>query len=111
MNKKFALLAIPFFAFAFAGCAHNAMRGSVAMKTSEDEAHVCLGDNEVKAGDKVSLFKNVCTAKGKATEGNGACEKRFLGEGEITQLLNQHYSVMKVAKGVTFDEGTIVEKQ
>ena len=82
------------------------------MKASEDEAHVCLGNNEVKTGDKVNLFKNICTSKGRAADGGGAgCEKRFLGEGEVSQILNQHYSVVKVAKGVPFEEGTIVEKQ
>jgi hypothetical protein len=87
------------------------MRGSVAMKASDDEAHVCLGNDEVKLGDKVNFFKNVCTARGKAADSAAACEKKFLGQGEITELLNQHYSVVKVAKGVSFEEGNIVEKQ
>lgn len=97
---------------ALTGCAHSAMRGSVAMKASEDEAHVCLGDDEVKLGDKVSFFKNVCTSpKGKAANGDGAsCTKVKLGDGEITRLLNHHYSVAKVNPGVIFEEGNIVER-
>jgi hypothetical protein len=109
MNTKIllAVLAIG----TLAGCAHGNMRGSVAMKASEDEAHVCLGDNEVKPGDKVALFSSVCAARGRAQESGPACEKKYLGDGQVTRILNQHYSVIKVAQGVKFDEGTIVEKQ
>jgi hypothetical protein len=93
------------------GRAHTSMRGSVAMKLSSDEAHVCLGDNEVKVGDKVNRFKNICesSARGKI-DGNGAgCKKVKLGKGTILQTLNEHYSVMKVDSNVAFEEGTIVE--
>ncbi len=86
------------------------------MKVSDTEAHVCLGNNEVKPGDRVSLYKNVCRGgKGSARVADGGsavgCEKVKLGEGQITRLLNEHYSVMEVAKGVNFDEGTVVERQ
>jgi hypothetical protein len=94
---------------ALVGCAHGTMRGSVAMKASEDEAHVCLGDNEVKTGDTVSFFKSVCARSGKGESG-GNCRKEKLGEGIIERTLNHHYSVAKVNPGVTFEEGTIVEK-
>jgi hypothetical protein len=90
------------------GCAHGTMRGSVAMKASDEEAHVCLGNNEVQAGDKVSFFKNVCIRKGKYD--GGECQREKLGEGEIIRTLNHHYSVAKVNPGVAFDEGTVVEK-
>ena len=55
-----AALSLP----AFAGCGHMTMRGTVAMKGDNQEAHVCMGDKEVKAGDRVALFKNVCAARG-----------------------------------------------
>jgi hypothetical protein len=95
------------------GCAHALMRGSVAMKSNDNEAHVCLGDNEVKAGDKVVLFKNVCAAaRGGGKSGpNGTCEKVKLGEGTVERTLNEHYSVVKVNPGVPFEEGTVVEKE
>ena len=96
------------------GCAHGTMRGSVAMKASDQEAHVCLGDSEVKAGDPVALYKNVCSGSkggGKSGEGsNGGCTKVKLGEGVVERTLNEHYSVVKVNPGVQFQEGTIVEK-
>lgn len=98
---------------ALAGCAHGTMRGSVAMKASDDEAHVCLGENEVKAGDKITFFKNVCSgarAGAKAGPNGGECTKVKLGYGEIVRTLNQHYSVAKVDPGIDFQEGTIVEK-
>jgi hypothetical protein len=97
---------------ALTGCAHSTMRGSVAMKASDDEAHVCLGDDEVKVGDKLTFFKNVCASpRSKASLGeSGGCTKERLGEGEIVRLLNRHYSIARVNQGVPFEEGTIVEK-
>ncbi len=73
------------------------------MKVSDTEAHVCLGDGEVKPGDKVTLFRNDCLGK-------GGCKKVPAGEGVVSRLLNEHYSVVEVTKG-SFQEGTIVEKQ
>lgn len=96
-----------------AGCAHSSMRGSVAMKASDREAHVCLGDNEVKTGDKVALFRNVCPSKSgilSAEGGTVSCRKERIGAGEVIRTLNEHYSVVRVDSGVTFDEGTLVEK-
>lgn len=100
------------------GCAHSTMRGSVAMKASDDEAHVCMGEKEVKEGDTVALFKNVCTSpKGgggrgdRGGDGFGGCKKVRLGEGNVERVLNEHYSVVKVNPGVQFEEGNIVEKK
>lgn len=96
---------------------HSMMRGSVAMKTGPHEAHVCLGNNEVKVGDKVRTYANACKSSlgvaGK-TERNGpkvACVKEFTGTGVVTDLINEHYSVVKFEDSVNFNEGTIVEKE
>ncbi len=96
------------------GCAHSSMRGTVAMKVSDNEAHVCLGDNEVKAGDKVALFRNDCKETGggggDGGSGIGICEKVKIGEGKVIRTLNSHYSLIETAPGVKFSEGTVVEK-
>ncbi len=108
-KAKFAIL-IPGLVL-LGGCSHALMRGTVAMKISDDEAHVCMGDNEVKAGDQVALFKNVCKGnKGKESDG-ATCEKVKIGGGEVTRTLNEHYSVVRVSPGVEFQEGTVVERQ
>lgn len=97
------------------GCAHSAhTRGSVALKHSAQEADVCLGKNEVKPGDKVALFKNECKPRNKGGRDGGetsSCTKVRLGEGEVAQVLDEHYSTIRVSPGVAFGEGTIVEKQ
>lgn len=93
----------------FAGCAHSTMRGSVAMKDG-DEAHVCLGDKEVKAGDRVALFQNQCTRGGGKVGAADPCHKVKVGGGEVIRTLNEHYSIVKVDSGVPFQEGTVVEK-
>ena len=107
------LLTLLVTAFALSGCAHSVMRGSVAMKTSPDEAHVCLGKGEVKAGDRVNVFKNVCTGMGLKTRINtlaAPCEKKQMGMGTVKEIINSHYSVVKFDSGVQFEEGTLVEK-
>ncbi|MEK7690291.1 MAG: hypothetical protein AAB425_04650 [Bdellovibrionota bacterium] len=105
INAIVALLAL-------SGCAHGMMRGTVAMKMNDQEAHVCLGDNEVKAGDKVSFFKNDCPVKGKAsTDAGRECRMLNLGEGEVIRTLNEHYSLVRADAGVKFEEGTLVQKK
>ena len=64
MKQKFFILTI---ALGFlSACAHTTMRGSVAMKINDREAHVCMNHNEVKVGDKVTLYRNLCSPKGKS---------------------------------------------
>lgn len=96
------------------------------MKVDDDEAHVCMGDKEVKAGDRVVLFKNVCYRGGRRvaevyqrlrapvsppSASSAYCEKVRVGEGTVTRTFNEHYSLVKVDPGVPFEEGTIVEKE
>lgn len=96
------------------GCAHSAhTRGSVALKHSAQEADICLGKDEVKPGDRVSLFKNVCkprSRKGSEDIEYSSCTKTKLGEGRVMQVLDGHYSTINVDSGVSFEEGAIVEK-
>lgn len=97
------------------GCAHGLMRGSVAMKVSDTEAHVCMDNTEAKVGDRVTLYKNNCPSTGGRVRSGlgrgGKCEKVELGYGTVTEILNQHYSVVKFDSGVPFEEGTFVEKR
>lgn len=112
-----AIVALTAMSSGMMGCAHSAhTRGSVALKHNAQEADVCLGKGEVKTGDKVSLYKSECkprTSVGRDGGGGGgqSCSKVKVGEGEIAQVLDEHYSTMRVKSGVPFDEGTIVEKQ
>lgn len=111
---KYLNLILLAFAALAVSCAHNTMRGGVAMKVSETEAHVCLGEGEVKEGDKVIAFYNDCQ-KEIAGDKSGAygtpCVKTKIGQGVVTKILNDHYSVVKFEDGVKFSEGTFVEKQ
>lgn len=89
------------------GCS-TVHRGVVAMKISDTVAHVSLNKDEANVGDGVKLFRNVCNPSSKAAFTQ--CEKRLLGTGSVTEILNDHYSVVSVAKGVDFREGDFVER-
>lgn len=108
--KKFLFMGVV--AAGLSGCAtHSVMRGSVAMKVSDTDAHVCMNRDEVKAGDHVVLYKNVCEQVDKGKDKVGAmCKKVEAGHGEITQILNDHYSAVKFPVGTKFSEGDVVEK-
>ena len=98
-----------------AGCAHHSMmRGSVAMKASDREGHVCLGDNEVKVGDHVTAYRNECKSWDTLTDrgtGKVRCKLEKIGGGKVVSLLNEHYSTVEFDQGVPFNEGTIVQKE
>lgn len=111
MKPHLLMLAVFSFPLVFAGCAHSTMRGSVAMKGDDQEAHVCMGDKEVKAGDRVALFRNECNRRGGKVGALDPCHKVKIGEGTVERPLNEHYSIVKVDTGVQFEEGTVVEKK
>ncbi|MDP7320955.1 MAG: hypothetical protein QF441_10125 [Bacteriovoracaceae bacterium] len=95
-------------------CAHNFMRGTVAMKTDNKTAHVCLGNNDVKVGDKLDFYSNHCTGYvGGRDEGGDVreCKMKVLGTGTVTKLLNSHYSEVKTDGSFKLAEGTLVQKQ
>lgn len=108
MSKQtFLVLGLSSLLFA---CSHATMRGSVAMKATDEELHVCMGKDEVKAGDKVAFFFNDCKSRGNRETRYDACRKVRLGEGEVVRPLNDHYSLVRPNPGVKVQEGTIVEK-
>jgi hypothetical protein len=97
-------------------CAHNFMRGTVAMKTDKKTAHVCLGNNDVKIGDKIDFYTNQCTGHsgGGRDEGEGdvrECKMEILGTGTVSKILNNHYSEVKTDGSFQLAEGTLVQKQ
>ena len=104
--------ALLFALFLVSACAHQSARGSVAMKISDREAHVCMGNQEVSPGDRVTFFKNECRREAGPPQefSSTTCRKIYLGGGEVVRPLNEHYSVVRVDPGVKFEEGTVVEK-
>ncbi len=92
------------------GCAtgHAGMRGSVVMKIDPTKAHVCLGRGEVALNDRVRLYKNACK---QSSDGRRmACTKEVIADGTVTELLDEHYSVVTFPAGTIFDEGNTIEK-
>ncbi|MGK5087348.1 hypothetical protein WDW86_07300 [Bdellovibrionota bacterium FG-2] len=84
------------------------------MKISDTEAHIGLGSNEVKVGDRVTILKNECQRPPAVWSGvktDPLCSKVRIGEATILRSLNEDYSVAKVDPGVLFKEMMIVEKE
>jgi hypothetical protein len=82
------------------------MRGSVVMKIDPTTAHVCLGKGEVAVNDRVRLFRNICEPSGRRT----ICRKEAVADGKVTEVLDEHYSVVTFPAGTTFEEGNTIEK-
>lgn len=115
MFKKIVILSVPFILASCASTNHKYMRGSVAMKLDNKTAHVCLGDNEVKTGDKVLFYYNDCEQIDPevAEVGGlkGLCTLKKLGTGEVTKIHNSHYSTVKTDGSFKFKEGTLVQRE
>jgi hypothetical protein len=91
----------------FAGaCSHQMMRGSVVMKTTDTDAHVCLGKGEVAVGDRVHLIHNDCSAGSKP----GQCRRVTGGDGTVVELFDDHYSLVRFPPGTAFAEGDTIER-
>lgn len=87
------------------------MRGTVAMKTSDTTAHVCLGENDVKVGDKLEFSRISCLGSGGGGQGGDSeCVMELLGTGTVSKILGNHYSEVKTNKKFKFSKGTLVQK-
>lgn len=84
------------------------------MKIDDTSAHVCVDNNEVKPGDSITLFRNICEQKKVQhpwRRANTLCQKKEIGKGTITELLNEHYATAEFSSSVAFEEGDMVEKR
>jgi hypothetical protein len=110
-HSSFKVIFLASFLVAVSGCATGVKRGVVAMKISDSQAHVGIGGSEVSVGDHVELYRNACTGTGPGRSGDiRVCKKQSSGHGEITEILNQDYSVVQFPKGTSFTEGDMIEK-
>jgi len=101
------------FVIVITGCTATVARSVVAMKISANEAHVCLGKGEANKGDSVLLYFNDCKLRHgtyRTTQPvSRTCKKVYKGTGTITEILNDHYSVVRFENGVDFAEGDVIE--
>ena len=84
----------------------SASQGRILMKIDGTEAHIRMPDNAVASGDRVRFLRQQCRGVGKITR----CREEPTGEGEIVQVLNARYSVVRILWGVHVDEGDVVER-
>lgn len=111
MSSKLIKIVIGASILTLSACSTGVKRGSVVMKVSDEEAHVGIGKNEVKPGDHLQLYNNVCTGGGgKDRAGDRICRKVSQGHGEVVEVLNDDYSVVKFPPGTKFTEGDTLEK-
>lgn len=98
--------------FGLIGCAtnkHASMRGTVALKAGNSKAFICLGEDSVKVGDEIIFYENKCTNYGAGEYNDVRCSMKKLGEGNVSKLLNNHYSEVTTEGDFEFKEGTLVE--
>jgi len=90
------------------------MRGTVAMKIDDKTAHVCLGNNDVALGDEVVFYANKCNPSSISDKDKidyVKCNMEEIGYGEVTKILNSHYSEVKTQGNFKMTEGTLVQKK
>lgn len=106
MQRSLLLLVL----FALVSCTHQSVnRGAVALKVGPREAHVLFAKDEVKVGDKVMAFFNDCQISRVGVK-DVPCVKSQLGQGTVTKILNENYSLVVFNAGVNLREATFVEK-
>lgn len=100
------LLATALIAATACASGHEAMHGTVAMKVSDTEAHVCLLADEAPVGAQVQLSRTTCWSQnGKAYR----CHKQAIAVGTVEARMSDHYARVTFPKGTDYKEGDLVE--
>lgn len=74
------------------------------MKIDSAVSHLRMPENSVRVGDQVRFMRKRCSGSGKLIH----CDEVLVGEGTIAELLNSHYSVVRVGRAEV-EEGHTVE--
>jgi hypothetical protein len=110
-----SFLALAFTTLGACATGHSNMSGSVVMKVSETEAHVCLLDSDAPVGTRVQLYRHECKlqyAPGTPSTMRTpyVCEKQAVAVGTISQKLGGHYVMVTFPQGTQYAEGYTIEK-
>jgi hypothetical protein len=92
-------------------CARGTMRGAVAQKHNDKQAHITLGREEVSVGDTVNLFKNKCELMKDRVGEAYMCYKTLLGTGKVTSVLGINYCIVTLDGNAIFEDSTFIEKE
>ena len=109
--KTVILAVITILMVSIIGCAHapsSQFSCSIAAQHSPTEFDICLGSRDVKVGDRVAFFKKKCTPPSRGH--SKKCRNEQIGEGLITNTLDEHLSTVKLDTDFIVSESTIVEK-
>lgn len=87
------------------GCTAQHSRGTVAMKITDTQAHVCVGNEFVHTGTSLEVLRNVCDGP------KQTCKLTHVGQGTVTEVLNEHYSVAEFPAAIKVREGDLIEVQ
>lgn len=93
------------------GCSHMHNRGSVVLKHSNSEVDICIGNKEIKIGDKLNFYQTDCVMTGTGRSSKRSCSKTKIGEGEVISTQDEHFSTVKLGSEFNVTAGTVVEKQ
>lgn len=93
------------------GCTHMHSRGTVVLSHSNNEVDICIGNTEVKVGDKLNFYQTSCVSTGTGRNYKRNCTKLKIGEGEVISTLDEHFSTARLSSEFKVTESTIVEKQ
>ena len=58
------------------------------------------------AGHDLAIVSLVCEPSGR----RNVCKKAAVADGKVTEILDEHYSVVTFPAGTTFEEGNTIEK-
>ena len=110
-----SILALGFTTVAACGATgHQAMNGSVIMKVSETQAHVCLLEGKAAVGTQVQLYRHTCknqyeTPGTTSSRTPYVCKKEAVAIGQIAQTMGGHYALVTFPQGTQYEEGYTVE--
>ncbi|MFT6070457.1 MAG: hypothetical protein ACJAT2_000743 [Bacteriovoracaceae bacterium] len=82
------------------------------MKIDQKTVHICLGENEVKAKDRIIFYFNNCERNDPELKGLKAlCRLQRIGSGVVSKTLNSHYSEVALDGDFQVSEGTLAQKE
>lgn len=91
-------------------CTPSLRPGAVVMKINGNEAHISMASGSMSVGDRVGLFQTECRPQVNPRRTQTVCRTVKVGEGTVSEILDENYSVILVDPGAKLSESAMVEK-